>query len=896
MKTSVVRHLTLVATAAICLSSASGQLQTPATSTIPGSEPDKNDVVVMDRYSVLSSSIRESMITAQERKRERLEISDSIVADDINKLPDFSVTDALSRISGIQIDRERGEGNGNVAIRGISQTESLLNGREIFSAEGGSRQFNMAELPAEMLAGIDVYKTSAANIIEGGLGGTIDVRLRRPFDFKGLEAVASVRGIYGNLVDEMKFQYSALASNRFKVGSGELGVLVNFTYQERAWREDFMNPGTPATFNVAGIGNVQVPNGSYEGVTAGSRERSGVNAVVQYAPVKGLEIYAEGSFSELKTVQDTYGVFFTPSSSANIDPNSLVLHPGTKDATAVRFTDGVSVGTYDTVRDTMEKHRLFAIGAKWSKDAFSIKADLSYTDAYSVLHQEGLNSGNDIGAIDLTIDNRGKVASTSTSTDLADADQYKITSLSYVDRPYNGDMTALAVDAEYKFSHGFFTSAMGGIRYAMRNANNGNGMINTGGVAIGSSADGSYDKNTHLFTQPYTDYFTSGNSGSAASRGIWHGNQSLIRGNIIEFRKNFGITAPLPTEPGNGIMGRWNIDEDTLTAYVMGKFQVRRILDGALGVRFARTEENIDSARQDTLPDNSIVRTPLSVTNSYNDILPSLNVRFFLQSDFFLRASVSKTLTRPTLPDLAPSLSLTQMVEESQNTGSSGNPNLKPVRAWNLDISLEKYFSKSASAYLALFYKEVDDYISSTRTAEIYDGHTYTISRPENVGNGRVKGFEIGGQMFLDFLPGWLSGFGAQANYTYVDSAVDNVQFPYKVPLTNLSENSFNLILMYEYKKFSARVAYNWRDKFYVGSFSYLNLNTNTTTLYPQYMADYGWLDASVGYSFNKRIRLSIDGTNLLNTVRTKYVGLEHLKNNAWVNDVQFVASLTIRL
>ncbi|MDR2675455.1 MAG: TonB-dependent receptor, partial [Opitutaceae bacterium] len=749
------------------------------------------------------------------------------------------------------------------------------------------------------------HKSSVANLIEGGLGGTIDVRLRRPFDFKGLEAVASVRGIYGNLVDEMKFQYSALASNRFKVGRGELGVLVNFTYQERAWREDFMNPGTPATFDVQGFGTVQVPNGSYEGVTAGSRERSGVNAVVQWAPFKGLEIYAEGTFSELKTVQDTYGVFFTPTRNATtntysgIDPASLVLHPGTKDATAVRFTDKVSVGTYDTVRDTMEKHRLFAIGAKWNKDALSIKTDLSYTDAYSVLCQEGLNSGNNFAdGIDLFIDNRGKVASTSTASNLTNPSDYKITSLSYVNRPYNGDMTALTADAEYKLGkHKFFTSIMGGIRYAMRNADNGTGMINTGGVNIANAADGNYTTgNAYLFTQPYTDYFTSGNNGSAASRGMWHGNQSLIRGKIVKFRQDFGITAPLPTGPSNGIMGRWDIDEDTLTGYVMAKFQVPGVFDGSVGLRAARTETSIDSAQQNTAPDGTVTRTPLTVSNSYDDILPSLNTRWFLQDDFFLRFSVSKTLTRPTLPDLAPTLTLTQMVEESQNQGSSGNPSLRPVRAWNIDLSLEKYFSKSASAYIAFFYKDVDGFISSTRTPETHDGHVYTISRPENMGEGKVRGFEIGGQMFLDSLPGWLSGFGVQANYTYVDSASDNAQFPYKVPLTNLSKNSFNIILMYEYNKISARLAYNWRDKFYVGSFSYLDLNTNAVTLYPQYMAGYGWLDASVGYAFTKRIRLSIDGTNLLNTVRTKYVGLKHLKNNAWVNDVQVVASVTIRL
>ena len=191
---------------------------------------------------------RASLASAQEIKRDKMEIVDSVVADDINKLPDINVTDALSRITGVQILRDRGEGAG-VAIRGLTQMETLLNGREVFTA-GSGRTLDFADIPSEMLAGIDVYKTSSANHIEGGVGGTIDLRTHRPFDFKGRQLLGSARVIHGDLVDKEEPQFSTLLSDRWQTESfGEFGALVNFAYQRRAWREDQKSAGNPVALS-----------------------------------------------------------------------------------------------------------------------------------------------------------------------------------------------------------------------------------------------------------------------------------------------------------------------------------------------------------------------------------------------------------------------------------------------------------------------------------------------------------------------------------------------------------------------------------------------------------------------------------------------------------------------
>ncbi len=158
---------------------------------------------------------RASLATAQEIKHEKMEIVDSVVADDISKLPDINVTDALSRVTGVQILRDRGEGAG-VAIRGLTQMETLLNGREVFTA-GAGRTLDFTDIPSEMLAGLDVYKTSSANQIEGGVGGTVDLRTRRPFDFDGRQLFGSARGIHGDLVNDERPQFSTLLSDRWRI-------------------------------------------------------------------------------------------------------------------------------------------------------------------------------------------------------------------------------------------------------------------------------------------------------------------------------------------------------------------------------------------------------------------------------------------------------------------------------------------------------------------------------------------------------------------------------------------------------------------------------------------------------------------------------------------------------
>jgi iron complex outermembrane receptor protein len=122
--------------------------------------------------SVVVTGKRESVRAGLQLKRQRDEVSDAVLAEEIGKLPDFKLSDALQRITGVQAVRDRGEGFG-LTMRGLTQVVSTLNGREVFTA-GTGRALDFADIPAEMVAAVTVLKSASADQLEGGIYGWLD--------------------------------------------------------------------------------------------------------------------------------------------------------------------------------------------------------------------------------------------------------------------------------------------------------------------------------------------------------------------------------------------------------------------------------------------------------------------------------------------------------------------------------------------------------------------------------------------------------------------------------------------------------------------------------------------------------------------------------------------------
>lgn len=274
-------------------------LATPGAAWAQTASEDSSDQQVSDDNAIIVTGIRASLESAQNIKRNADQIVDSVTAQDIGALPDRSVSEALQRIAGVQLQRTNenrdparlaSEG-GAVFIRGLSWVRSETNGRDIFSANSG-RGLSFEDVSADLLAGVDVYKNPSAELVEGGIGGIVNLRTRKPLD--GPDHILAISGDfnYADLREKGYWSVSGLAAKRWDTGIGEIGILASASLNNIGNRTDSIQTGRydPTTYN---------GNTVYSPVSLGWRridwqqKRFAVDGSVQWRPSPDLTITAE---------------------------------------------------------------------------------------------------------------------------------------------------------------------------------------------------------------------------------------------------------------------------------------------------------------------------------------------------------------------------------------------------------------------------------------------------------------------------------------------------------------------------------------------------------------------------------------------------------------------------
>ena len=854
--------------------------------------------------TVTVTGVRASMESAISIKQNADQIVDSIVAEDIGKLPDSNVAEALQRISGIQIDRNYGEGS-TIAIRGLTQVRTELDGRDAFTANGG-RALSFEDVPSELLAGIDVYKNPSAEIIEGGLGGTVNLRTHKPFDFAGQKFAASAEYDYGDLIKEGHPSASALYSNRWETSAGEFGLLVDVAYQKHSFRQDVIStepfyavdasddPTGPAPNyipNYAGQ-TLQVPHGGGVGETLGQRRRLGTDVAFQWRPNDQVELYAQMLRSDYKFQWNDYSYFpYTGTSGIVLD----TTQPYRFDSSG-HFMSGTFNGTENADGSVTPNIGVDSNSSLTTRH--SVTTDYSWGGSWNVTHNLTLKT--DFQYIKAKTDTFRYILNTHTSTPYFYQDLSGSTPVLKVDENYvtnpannafnfllddkarsNGSEFAWRADGEYSLAGDFFRSIKFGVRTTNRKADTADSGYRF--VWIGQPLS-NFPASSYV-TRSFADFFR----GDADVLGNFIAPNPALLYDYDNSRTMFGQPDPLTYPPS----GTNHQGEKTYGAYGVAYFGSAIgpvAYDGNIGVREVRTKVSA----QGVMTDATGATVPLDVNNSYTSFLPSLNVNFHLTDTLQWRFAASKGLSRPSFDQLNPFLSLSTPdvnTGVNQYTGSAGgNPNLKPMTANQYDTSLEWYFKPGSMLYGALFYKSVDGFVQTVQVKEPHldqtgQMHDFLISRLVNGDNGVIKGAEAGYSTFFDFLPAPFDGLGAQLNYTYVYSkapspdAFDTSGNPLVVPLEGLSKNSYNAIAMYEKGPISARVAYNWRSSWIVTT------QGNGTGSLPIYDRAFGQVDASVTYNLSRNFSLTASAVNLTNTKRGTYQGEPSLPRDVQVND-----------
>lgn len=815
---------------------------------------------------VVNGTYARSLAAGIETKRRAAYGVDSISSTDIGKFPTQNVAEALQLVPGVAITRPRGEGL-YVSVRGLGPQfqNTLMNGRTIalndLIENGGAagRQFRFEMLPAEFTSSIDVVKTPTADMSEGALGGNIDVKTFHPLEV-GNKTTVNIRGTYTTMTKEVRPNVTVLTSA--KNGDGTFGILAGAQYWGKTVRNDrFMNFGwLTDRYTAANKGGI--PAGLYSPTrtrpTIETEDRKRISGIVsaQWQPTPELETTLDVVATRLDVAYDEFGLDIYPDDGGTAGGPPAQIQPG---YTVVG--DTITKATINNVRFmgtreySLNRHDLLTIGLKqtWNPDRWHVSANVNWSAAHSYHpdYRTGTVRSRAYFIAPLTYDASGgyqNLPTFTTPVDVTNPANYKLYQFNIAPKNSKDWDFYSRADVGHDFD-GFLSKLQAGGEYHWRKRDyfRRDYLIDTAtNQPLTNLGAGAYQQ------LPYGD-FLSGVTGNAFRNWL----VPVTSAYVGDF-----FTPAIAAQPltNSDLRSSFVVTEKIAAAYLRADYQFdagQVPVSGNLGVRYVHT----DQVASGTLTSGSTA-TPVSYPKTFNNVLPSFNLRADLTPKLVGRLAASRVLTRPNVTDTAPRIT----VSTDAPTASGGNPQLVPFLATQFDGSLEWYFAPSGMLSGAVFYKAMDDYITQSNTEITIPGRgTVRLSSSVNGGNAKVYGAEAAYSQVFTFLPQPFDGFGVQGSYTHTEVKADYTagSRTIKDQLIGLSKNSFNLVGFYDKGPLSARLSYVWRDK-------YLS-STGSTVQAPTYVAAFGSLDGQLSVRAAENLTLSLEGINIAGAHQDTY-------------------------
>jgi iron complex outermembrane receptor protein len=844
-------------------------------------------------------------------KRESMQVVDAISAEDVGDFPDKNIGEALQRVPGVQINRQDGEGRG-VSIRGAdpSLIRVELNGVSALSLTvGGGRDVDFRDLPVEFVSRVEVVKTPTPEMTEGGIG-TVRVVTRKPLDDTDGYLAGSVQGVYSDLAESTDPKVALIGSKIFL--DGTLGVLLSAQYESRhiysnnarttGWLRRAPTPTGPGA--TPGRGTDVNADGTLDWIPDIPRyiidrretSRQAFNGVVQWKPSDDFEIYLDSTYS--KGREEVSSMFMQLTASAGLIDyaNSTVGADNTVDHLEVTGNTAFPMDlAYRNINGQLEREQYNGIlGASWTRGLWKFDGRVSYSRG-EVQNDEKNSTATIFGVPRAVIDYTGSEGAPNISfPGLDTTDGALVNQLAAVFNPRNNDQheDGARFDVEFKPESSWITSIKGGIEkrdLTMESLLYSRTVNLTSRTPPGTSAGattfvpvaqsviaGILDENSGVNSVPF---FDTGDLGFPGGIKYWNDNgdatyDATVAASGIAVDPYGPNSNPNTLGTFQNFLDTWSVSEETLAGYLQASFKFDNDvvpITALLGVRYFDTNTLSEGYnRQSTGSGASQVVTfpPASQAGGYTDWLPSINVKFAFSDKFIGRITAGDVMARPNPSQMAFRRSLDAAL--SPRTGTQGNPDLLPYQARQYDAGVEYYLSDISYLTAAYFRTDISRFIINQTTPNVDangDGVLYNITQPVN-GNDKVTidGFEVGGQLAFDFLPGAWKNFGVVANATFTDNKGYkgvNQLTQELLPFPGVSDLSYNASLYYENEKFSVRTAYNWREAWLITPSGRGNL--------PEFNADYGTLDASASWNVNENFTAFFDVVNLLDEQRVEY-------------------------
>ncbi|MCX2833491.1 TonB-dependent receptor [Microbulbifer thermotolerans] len=889
---------------------------------------------------VIAVGIRHSLEAAVDAKRNEDRIVDAVVAEDIGKLPDNNVAEALQRVTGVSINRDFGVGS-EVSIRGLKQNRVEINGRSTLG--DGRNGINFQDFPADFLSKVEVIKSPTPEMIEGALGGTISLVTARPLDLNAPLATVSIQGEYADKADHWAPIFNTSFGDSWDLGSaGTFGAMASISYQDRTLSRDeslLQLAVGPVDFNNDGViddadAASNTPSGNYVygrehtyNPHTERRERTAFNVALQWAPASGQGMfYVDLNATERSGDQEAFSILHIGGTPVTIpgetyeDSDGQLQNflyeevlPIQTSASNFRNTDSYS-HAFGGEWNFTENLKISAEFATAESDTYEPKSEFRFRGIDQSLEGDGHIDANE-WYVPVIFENSSSSAPVVDFTDgYVFTNQQNQAFRRYEDtRTYiTNQEDAFRLDFEYTepFDLEWVSAVKTGFRFTERDFEQNQRQFRLTNIYKNLlDSEGNPDiiwmeDIAALFPSAITTYHFNDAFEHTGTRGAYElaAISAFDVGLLQDQEATFNIVKQLLEGTNYAIEGDLDdnleymesgfsaITEETSAFYLQANLDfgdVRAIIGG----RYVKTD--IESSAYQNVDGLYEIVTD---GTSYDDFLPSVNVTWNLSEDTLLRFAAGKVMRRADFNELSPAYQF----RDAYIAADRGNPELEPYRATQYDISAEHYWGEGNMLSAAVFYKDVASFLKTTsecanlpeivRTLSNTDDYEkiclWNVDGPiqyadadtpiEEMGietdfvtngeQGKVQGFELGYQQSFDFLPGFWSGLGLSANYTYSDS-----EDPDGVPLEDISKDTFNAQLYYEYEGLGIRLAYTFRDRFLDNNDTKrvrplgvsVGADPEDPTLGNDYREDLQQLDLSATYDIGDHITLVAHITNL---------------------------------
>ena len=753
----------LFASCAVSSGSLAADTEVAPPSAKPGDDTALSEIVV--------TGLRASLEKSLDIKRDADVVLDSINSLELGRFPDDDVADSLRHITGVTITRTTGGEGLYVSIRGLAQQYNIvtLNNR-ILATDDDGRALAFDILPADVISGADVLKSSQASALEGSIGGTVNMRTAHPLDTLGLHSAVRVEGNYDDMSELWGKRGSLFVSNTML--DDTLGVLIGGVFSDAKTRTDSLNYNTydgsnPGVWPLTGPSSQPVVAEcciSF-GSVFDTKKRYALSGMLEWKPNDQLHLAVDGLWAHLSDPQVAYNQAYYPDFNYDQNGNPEWSNVTVKNGLITGFT--ANTFTPEIVNQTVDRqvtNTLVGFNAEWSPTSrLTVSADLYHSEAnrpeggndafvtaglesptpYNQNTITWQNTNNGLPNIAVTLPNGqdygAALASGALNNNFWTAHYTGLSGYSIKDK-----VTGLTLDTALKFDDSWLKQLKVGVAETLRDKTR-DDISNdwTGGssqydfyttpdgatpITFGSlganvisittfpnymqGAGGSFPHTIAVFNIPAM---------LSALRSL-NGQPNTYAGGTYDFNA---------TLPQFNAVNSYKVRENTVAGYFEGTFGGENWAGNA-GVRLVHTNttastavDNIESvtiANTSNPTDSATVvysdPTPTSSKGSYTYAMPSLNLTYRIEPNLQARFGASETLTRPELNQLAPTRtdnSLNRVYEVDY----SGNSQLKPIRAYSVDLSLEWYYQKNSALTLALFGKKIKDFITTQVTSGV---------------------------------------------------------------------------------------------------------------------------------------------------------------------------------